>query len=61
MHIRITMTNFIFIQVIFNPNSKEKHAYSLRGPMDLTFLSNQITLIDEFYDRVMIRLELSVA
>jgi hypothetical protein len=52
MHIRITVINVIFIQVIF-PNSKEKHAYSFRGPMDLTFLSNLITLIDEFYVRVM--------
>ena len=60
MHIRITVINVIFIQVIF-PNSKGKHGYSHRAQTDLTFLSNLITLIDEFYDRVMVRLELSVA
>jgi len=60
MHIRINVINAIFIQVIFL-NSTGKHGYSHRAQMGLTFLSNLITLIDEFYDRVMVRLELSVA
>ena len=29
-----------------------KHAYSHHAQIGLTFLSNQITLNDEFYDRV---------
>jgi hypothetical protein len=60
MHIRITVINVIFIQVIFL-NCKGKHGYSQRAQTGLTFLSNLITLIDEFYDRVMVRLELSLA
>jgi hypothetical protein len=60
MHIRITVLNVIFILVIFL-NSKGKHGYSHRVQMGLTFLSNLITLIDEFYDSVIVRLELSLA
>ncbi len=52
MHIRVTVINVIFIQVIFL-NSKGKHAYSHSAQMGLTFLSNLITLIDEFYDRIL--------
>ena len=60
MHIRITVLNVIFILVIFL-NSKGKHGYSHRVQMVLTFLSNLIILIDEFYDSVIVRLELSLA
>ena len=33
-----------------------KHAYSHHVQMSLSFLSNLITLIDEYYDKVMVRL-----
>ena len=59
MRANVNINGNVFGKKLANANTSVnvgKHAYSHHAQMGLTFLSNQITLIDEYCERVMARL-----
>jgi hypothetical protein len=51
-HVCTFVYDFVVLQLMHHISYMGKHAYSHHAQMGRTFLSNQITLIDKFYDKV---------